>query len=70
MPAIPPPTDLDFRDPGLARWRHGMAAGRRLGATLAGLLRFARRAGELAVDQAKAFVLDRPIEYRRNSARC
>lgn len=64
MAGILPPTDLDFRDPGLARWRHGMAAGRRLGATLAGWLRFARRAGELAVDQAKAFVLDR-LDARR-----
>lgn len=53
------PTELDFRDPGLARWRHGMVAGRRLGAPLAHQLRFVQRAGELAVDQARAFVLDR-----------
>lgn len=57
-------TDLDFRDPGLARWRHGLAAGRRLGATLQGLVRFAGRAVELAVDQARAFVLDR-LDARR-----
>lgn len=64
MVTVPPLADLDFRDPGLARWRHGMAAGRRLGATLAGWGRFARRAGELAVDQARAFVLDR-LDARR-----
>lgn len=57
-------TELDFRDPGLARWRHGLAAGRRLGATVAGLVRFARRAWELALDQARAQVLDR-LEARR-----